>query len=809
VSPDPNNFGLGAGALETLTTGNNNVAVGQNTLNAFDNPASPSNPNTAIGYAALFKDTTGVSNVAVGTDALFYNLSATSSTAIGYLAGSGNSSGYSNQGGTAVGYQAGTSFQTGSDYNTLLGYDSGYSLTTGNHNIFLGDNSTQGNASETTGSSNIKIGDNITLPSGTASNQLDIGNLIYGTGLNGTGSTLSTGNVGIGTTTPWGLLSVQSPSTYSSNPVFVVASSTTNDLFVVQPTGNIGIGVSNPTNASLEIAGSSVGGRAIYVNRNAQSGSNPVMEIDDQSNNTGATNQSSVLITRGATGSTLGWALQVEGLNNRPGALYASSTISQTSSEYTENLIGGSGTSGATGNIIALEVTGNQAVTSGSGTYTGLLVNPTINQSGTASGNYTGLLVNPTETNFLGTDGRLLDVQLGGSSKFLIKDTGDVGIGTTTPDAELTVSANTGMIFPDNNVFEIASSTAAASTTLFSVANTGNATLAGTLTQNSDERLKTNIQSLDASSSLAAIDSLNPVLFNWADDIFGSTNQLGFLAQQVQTIFPQLVSTTSPTALTPGGTLGLNYTGLIAPIVSAIQSIADIGSTFQQNLVAWLGNAENGITDFFAENIHAQNELCVGSTCVTPAQFQAMVAAANRSGASAQPSAAGASQTPESVSQSNPQNSSSTSPISVSSSGTSTTTQTTSQSGQGSTPPEPPQIQINGDNPATINVGATYTDLGAAITGPTADLNLGLTTYVNGTKMNPVQINTTQAATDTIEYVATDQSGLTSTSTRTVIVQAPANDNQATSTAANDNSQPLAATGTNAASTNAATPIAQ
>jgi hypothetical protein len=37
--------------------------------------------------------------------------------------------------------------------------------------------------------------------------------------------------------------------------------------------------------------------------------------------------------------------------------------------------------------------------------------------------------------------------------------------------------------------------------------------------------------------------------------------------------------------------------------------------------------------------------------------------------------------------------------------------------------------------------------------------------------MNPVQLDTIQAATDTIAYVATDQSGLTSTSTRTVIVE--------------------------------------
>ncbi len=42
---------------------------------------------------------------------------------------------------------------------------------------------------------------------------------------------------------------------------------------------------------------------------------------------------------------------------------------------------------------------------------------------------------------------------------------------------------------------------------------------------------------------------------------------------------------------------------------------------------------------------------------------------------------------------------------------------------------------------------------------------------MSGVETNPVQIDTSQAATDTIDYVATDQSGFTSTSTRTVIIE--------------------------------------
>ena len=36
------------------------------------------------------------------------------------------------------------------------------------------------------------------------------------------------------------------------------------------------------------------------------------------------------------------------------------------------------------------------------------------------------------------------------------------------------------------------------------------------------------------------------------------------------------------------------------------------------------------------------------------------------------------------------------------------------------------------NNPAIVQVGASYSDLGATITGPQADLNLGIKTFVNG-----------------------------------------------------------------------------
>ncbi|MGD0025245.1 MAG: hypothetical protein ABSC37_11595, partial [Xanthobacteraceae bacterium] len=60
------------------------------------------------------------------------------------------------------------------------------------------------------------------------------------------------------------------------------------------------------------------------------------------------------------------------------------------------------------------------------------------------------------------------------------------------------------------------------------------------------------------------------------------------------------------------------------------------------------------------------------------------------------------------------------------------------------------------DNPAIIQVGDAYNDLGATITGPQQDLNLGIKTYLNGTLTSNIVIDTSAAATDTIDSVATD-----------------------------------------------------
>jgi Domain of unknown function (DUF5011) len=82
----------------------------------------------------------------------------------------------------------------------------------------------------------------------------------------------------------------------------------------------------------------------------------------------------------------------------------------------------------------------------------------------------------------------------------------------------------------------------------------------------------------------------------------------------------------------------------------------------------------------------------------------------------------------------------------------------------------PPSIDIQGNDPATINVGDTYTDLGV-IAHDNQDHDLSYRTFINGILSGNILIDTSLIATDTIDYVATDTWGNTSTSTRTVVIE--------------------------------------
>jgi hypothetical protein len=147
-------------------------------------------------------------------------------------------------------------------------------------------------------------------------------------------------------------------------------------------------------------------------------------------------------------------------------------------------------------------------------------------------------------------------------------------------------------------------------------------------TCSSDSRLKNNITDL-SQYGLASILALRPVSFDWNALPSTQTKSLGFIAQEVQSVIPEIVATNSS-----NGYLTLNTTEMTPVIVRAIQElnlkiqpIADLtttNNTFVAQLVAWMSNQANGVTDFFAGRVHT-HELCIDDVCVTKTQLQQML----------------------------------------------------------------------------------------------------------------------------------------------------------------------------------------
>jgi Chaperone of endosialidase/Head domain of trimeric autotransporter adhesin len=101
----------------------------------------------------------------------------------------------------------------------------------------------------------------------------------------------------------------------------------------------------------------------------------------------------------------------------------------------------------------------------------------------------------------------------------------------------------------------------------FYIQGSGNAWLQGTLTQNSDIRLKKNIVPL--TFSLNKLTQLNGYTYNWISIDKDPKQQIGLIAQEVQKLYPQLVSEIKKEN---GETsLAVNYIGLIPVMIESIK----------------------------------------------------------------------------------------------------------------------------------------------------------------------------------------------------------------------------------------------
>ncbi|MFA6415675.1 MAG: tail fiber domain-containing protein, partial [Candidatus Paceibacterota bacterium] len=578
----------------------------------------------------------------------------------------------------------------------------------------------------------------------------------------------SGGNVGIGTTTPWGLLSVN-PNGIGNGPEFVVGSSTTTHL-VVTNNGNVGIGTTGPI-YKLDVAGA-----ASRFTGSAVSGEDdPVIRVwnpVDDDNVRGL-----VRFYRKAAETNVGL---ISASNTTTS--YVTSSDARLKENINQTLLG-------LDVLSKIQVRDYNFIADPTSRVQGFIAQELFKVYPQA------VYVPENEEDYWGIDyGKLtpllvkgiqeLSIRTAGLSSatttpsLIIMDNGNVGVGTSTPASKFHVFSNITSggvaVFSDAN----------ASCTI----DPTNASMSCT----SDQSLKKDIETLNASTTLEKIMALRPVSYRWngeGDSWEGQTfpKHQGFIAQEVEAIFPEFVTTSAD------GKKSIAYSNFIPAMVQAIQTINSKvnaidtrltnletliastpttagGLTFTQIMEEFVNQFEiigvkfmNGIAYF--KNIFT-DELTVG-TSVKPSGITLYDEVTNEPYCLKMKNGAMVSLAGEC-----------TNAVATTTPDTATTTpdavpQTTDTSS--------PVISIISDNPAVVTVGTHYSDMGATVTdmgvnsldltGPLVrNDNLGLHYTVDGISLNEVSIDTSTSTIHTVVYSVVDGSGNWGYATRTVEV---------------------------------------
>jgi Chaperone of endosialidase len=212
----------------------------------------------------------------------------------------------------------------------------------------------------------------------------------------------------------------------------------------------------------------------------------------------------------------------------------------------------------------ALRLTNQGSSSTPAFTETGLAFNVALGGTG-ANPNFYAARIYAKYDSFNVYDGRLtLQTRngLGNLVDTLNVKGGNVGIGTISPQYPLHAVTPSGIVarFQNgNNSYCDINPTATA------------------LVCTSDERLKKNIKPMG--DGLTQIMALRPVHFNWNAESTDTPGHPGFIAQQVQQVIPEVVSTDPTTGL-----LSIGYSDLVPAVVSAMHQMeTEITTLHEQN----------------------------------------------------------------------------------------------------------------------------------------------------------------------------------------------------------------------------------
>ena len=108
-----------------------------------------------------------------------------------------------------------------------------------------------------------------------------------------------------------------------------------------------------------------------------------------------------------------------------------------------------------------------------------------------------------------------------------------------------------------------------------------------------DRRLKKDIVPL--SNAVSKLSKITGVSYHWKSPEADLSEQVGVIAQDVQKVYPQLVSTEA------NGTLGVNYAGLVAPLIEAVKELKADNENLRAQLKAANDNQAAAIEELRRE----------------------------------------------------------------------------------------------------------------------------------------------------------------------------------------------------------------
>lgn len=523
------NLTIGQTAGDSITTGDNNVAIGYGALTAV----ATGQYNTAVGYLALSGGGAGdSSNTAVGQWA-GYNAVGTQNTIMGAAAfgtllsptGDGNSIvGYVAMRGNGsynavLGWGAMGIDSVGADYNIAIGNRALTLITTGDANVAVGGDSMGAN---TTGYYNVAIGDDALRFNLGKIESTAIGFQAMKNADSAVTNTV-TYNTAVGA---YALLG----SATAGNNTGVQNTALGHSAMVANTSGsqNTAVGVSALVANTTGNFNTTVGNWSMY---NTTTGiENTAMGSDAlRSNTTGSGNVAlgyDALFSNVAKGQSTAVGYQA--------MFYADSTTSVTPSYNTA--------------LGYQALRGSATPANNSGT------------SNTALG-YGTLMAYTSGSNNIAIGDRAADTLTTGSSNIVIGANNDPISDTGSNQLDIGDT-----IYGDLSNDRIGIGQAPAAGVELDVL--GDIQYTGTSTDVSDRRLKTDIAALtEGGSMLARIRGIDTYRFRMKDDPTGAI-EFGVMAQDLKEVFPELVVTNTAT---PEGFMSVNYVGLIAPMIAAMQ----------------------------------------------------------------------------------------------------------------------------------------------------------------------------------------------------------------------------------------------